>query len=69
MLFRSAGYIGREVTVPTLRPAERLELKIGRFGTVGYLRLKSVHLCAFRFNNNQVIAKVKLLLSPVESSL
>ena len=41
------GDIGREVTVPTLHPAEQLELRIGRFGTVGYLRLKSVHLCAF----------------------
>ena len=48
------GNKGREVTVPTLRPAERLELRIGWFGTIGYLRLKSVRLCAFRFNNNQI---------------
>jgi hypothetical protein len=37
------------VIIPTLRPAEQLELRIGRFGTVGYLRLKSMRLCAFRF--------------------
>ena len=55
--------IGREVIVPTLHPAERLELRIGKFGTVRYLSLKSVHLCAFRFKNNQVIVEVKLFLS------
>jgi hypothetical protein len=53
------------VTVPTLRPVERLELRIGRFGTIGYLRLKSMRLCALdseinNFKNNQVIAEVML---------
>jgi hypothetical protein len=63
------------VIVPTLRPVEQLELRIGRFGTVGYLRLKKVCSCVhldsiiIKFKNNQVIAEVKLLLSPVESPL